>query len=121
MAGFMGRESVVRARDLKRDYGGKLVGGTLKRRSSGDTFVDVTWSNLYVQPITEYGPEETGAGSAQRMRITAYRLGEAYAPRAGNKWSIGGVTYEILTVSARLNADESLNYAVYDTECSRMA
>lgn len=99
----------------------KRTSATLKRRTTADTFADVAYAAVYVHPVDEESPLGRGGATPQRARITAYRMGESYAPRAGYNWLIGGITYQILSVTSRLNGDEAGGYAVYDTDCSRMA
>jgi hypothetical protein len=115
---FMGRESVVRARDLKRDYGGKLVSGTL---TPSDGSTAVTFANIYLQPASE----DTALGRTGTPEVSAaatvYRMGETSRPRADDTLSVGDFDWLVLHVTTRLNADESTNYAVYDCRLVRPA
>lgn len=110
MPGFYGQRTVLR--DLaKHRRTGKLVTATLKRNSG---FSDIAYANVYVWPTNETTGVGGGGNADQRTTISAYRVGEADAPRADDRWTVGVTTWNIESVTSRLNADEANGFAVYD-------
>lgn len=115
---FFGFESVVRARDRCRDYGGKLVSGTL---TPSDGSASVSFSNVYVYPFEESSALGAGGAPTVSTTIVIYRMGETSRPRADDSLTAGGFSWLVTSVSSRLNADESSNYAVYECRVIRVA
>jgi len=97
----------------------KVVEATLKVRSSGDTFTDVTWKNAYIAPEDETTGFGSGGHPDITARITLWRIKETSKPRPDDKIVIGDDTYLIGRVNSRLNGDESKHFAVYDCDCVR--
>ena len=113
---FFGEASVRRARDLKRDYGGKLGSATLTKSDGSGT---VTYANAYVWPRDE----QTGLGrdgsAVVTGTVTIYRLGESDRPRSDDQLEAGGFDLLLTNVKSRLNDDESRGYGVYDCRYAR--
>ena len=119
MPGFYGKDSVLRSLLYFQRTGKITTSGTLKKRTSGDTFgTTVAWGNLYVWPQQEL----TGLGADgypnRQSSIVMWRINESYAPSPDDHLVIGADTYLILTVTTRLNADGGESYAVYDLTCT---
>jgi hypothetical protein len=118
MSGFLGRDSVERARDRARDHFGKVTSGTLVMNDGSST--PVSYSNVYVAPVTESSALGGSGSPSQSARVYAFQMGETGGiPRADDLWTIDGVSYLIASVTTRCNADS--NYAVHDCSCSRQA
>lgn len=113
---FLGRQSVL-ATLLKQQRTAKVTSGTLKVRADGDTFINVTWANMYVWPDTVVTGVGSGGFPDAAGRATLYRIGEDYGPKVDDKLAdSSGRTWQIVRVESRLNGDESEGFAVYDCE-----
>lgn len=116
---FFGKKTVFADLRLHKKQAGLVTTGTLKLRTSADTFSDVTYTNVCLWPVTKTSSLGTGGLSAVRTRLTAWRVGEASAPTVDSKWVVGGVSYLIVSLTSRHNHDESSGYAIYDCDVTR--
>ncbi len=83
--------------------------------------VAVPYASVYEWP----NPDTSGIGSSgyplSGDKVTFYREGEAYPPKADDQVEVNGSTYLITKVTSRLNRDElTMGYAVYDCNVSRL-
>lgn len=118
VAGYYGKRSVQGMLNLHKKGTGDVRSGTLKKRTSGDTFTSYTFSNSYLHPITTTSGLGGGGSPYQRTRLVIWQMGEAVSPaeddeftdHAGNVWSIE-------TVESTLNATSL--YGVHGCEVYR--
>lgn len=109
---FQGAFGVNADLRLARQAGG-VTSATLKRQGT----TDVAYSYVRLRPTTERTAlGKSGTPNTTGM-ITAWRRGEADAPRVDDSWQIGSVIYQIVTVRKRFDADETIrSFCVYDCD-----
>lgn len=118
MSGFYGIRSVLSDLEKHRRGTGKVVSAVLTLQDEDSTVVP--YANAYAWP----SPSNTGAGGQGRAwnngRVTLWRVGESDGPKVDDTLAmeIDGESTDVRIngVTARLNADESSGYAVYDLE-----
>lgn len=113
---FLGRESVERALARAERFG-KVGAATLTLTDGAGT--QVAYAKVYVAPVAEQSALGAGGTPTQSATVYAFQRGEASAPRADDVWTVGGVSYLVLGVTTRCNADAG--YAVHDCRCVRAA
>lgn len=111
---FFGKQTVLADLRLHKLNAGLVRSGSLRSLSGTVT----TWANIGNWPITESTGMGDGAAQ-QNVTITLWRVGEAVAPRADYTITCEGKTLNIVSVTPRLNEDESANYAIYECQCTR--
>lgn len=117
---FFGRETVLADLRLHKAQAGLVTAGTLRVRGASDTFTDVAYENVCLWPPREMTGLGGGGAATQGATVTAWRTGEASAPSVDDKWVIGGVSFLIVSRTARHSHDEASGYAIYDCQVSRM-
>jgi hypothetical protein len=109
---FFGRVSVLADLRLHKEQAGGVTAGTLGVQGGSS----IAYANVCLWP----SDERTGLGGAgaavESAQLTAWRVGEADAPRPDDTWTVGGVSYLVQTVRKRLHADESAGYCIYDCD-----
>ena len=112
---FFGRETVLADLRLHKEQAGAVTAGTLTLLGGAA----VTYADVCLWPSTH----QTGLGGPQvplkTAQLTAWRHGEASAPRPDDSWTVGGVAYQIQSVTKRLHADESAGFCIYDCDVVR--
>ncbi len=112
---FFGKKTVLADLRLHKMQAGLVTTGTLNRRGT----TGVSYSNVCIWP----GDENSALGSGGNPRVsgllTAWPVGESDAPRADDTWTVGGLTFLVLSVTKRHYHDESSNYAIYDCRWTR--
>ena len=113
--GFFGRVSVLADLRLHKEQAGGVTAGTLVRLGSSS----VAYADVCLWPTNH----QTGLGGNQvplkTALLTAWRHGEASAPRPDDSWTVGGTSYLIQSVTKRLHADETDGFCIYDCDIVR--
>jgi hypothetical protein len=118
MAGFFGATSVQAMLNLHRTGTGKVFSGTLKQRTSGDTFTSTTYANTYLHPISHASGLSANGSPYKRTRLVLWQLGESVAPSEDDEFTdADGNTWTIETVETTLNG--TANYGVHACEVYR--
>ncbi len=114
---FYGRRSVLADLRLHKMQAGLVIAATLSRLD----LPPIAYANVCLWPTTEVsalGTNDDGLPSDDGQ-ITAWRVGEAAAPRPDDSWTISGLDYLISEVTKRLNHDESAGFCIYDCKSGR--
>jgi hypothetical protein len=111
---FQGRDGGIADRRLAQLAGG-VTAATLARQGASS----VSYAYVRMRPMRE----ATGLGGPEvpvkTAMLTAWREGEADEPRPDDSWVVAGVSYLIVGVTKRFDAEESSGYCVYDCDVTR--
>ncbi len=114
MPGLLGAESVQLDLQQAMLFGKVITTAIVNVMSSTDVPTPVSFSNVYVSPISQ--DTAIGVGGVKSRDTVAYvwRMGETTDIRPDMQMVVDSVTYLIVSVKRRLDADISLNFCLYD-------
>ncbi len=113
---FLGRESVIEDLEMHKLQAGYVVPGTYT--PLGGSPVD--WENIADWPHQEVSGIGNESAANQGKVVTLWKVNEAEPiPRADCLIIVGGKTWNIISVQARISADEGEGFAIYECQCVR--
>jgi len=115
MPGLLGAESVLIDLAQNRDNFGKVItSGVVNVRNSTDVLSSVSWANMYIPPIDETSAIGRGGSPNKTSLATLWRTGETTDVRADYQIVANSVTYLVVDVRRRMDADLDSNFCIYD-------
>ncbi len=114
MPGLLGAESVQLDLQQAMLFGKVITSAIVKTRTSLDVLTSVSFANVYVSPISQDTAMGVGGIKSRDTLAYVWRMGETTDIRPDMQMVVDSVTYLIVSVKRRLDADISLNFCIYD-------